>query len=68
MKTVCQVGIKLIEIIKQIHDLGYVYNDLKLDNILVGDQVNSPESMHEIKMIDFGYATRYIDQAGSHVG
>ena len=67
MKTVCQVGIKLIEIIKQIHDLGYVYNDLKLDNILIGDQFSSPESMHEIKLIDFGFASRYTDQAGSHV-
>ena len=37
LKTVCQIGIKLIEIIKQIHDIGYVYNDLKLDNILIGD-------------------------------
>ena len=37
LKTVCQIGIKLIEILKQIHDLGYVYNDLKLDNIVIGD-------------------------------
>lgn len=67
LKTVCQIGIKLIEIIKQIHDIGYVYNDLKLDNILIGDQHSNLNSMHEIKLIDFGFATKFVDQNGNHL-
>ena len=27
---------QLVEIIEKIHDAGYTYNDLKLDNILIG--------------------------------
>jgi len=64
---VCQIGIKLIEIIKQIHDTGNVYNDLKLDNILIGDKLSSLESMHEIRVIDFGFATHFQDQTGQHL-
>ena len=26
----------MVEIIEKIHDAGYTYNDLKLDNILIG--------------------------------
>jgi len=36
-KTIYQLGIKLLDVIEKIHDAGYTYNDLKLDNILVGD-------------------------------
>lgn len=45
LKTVCQVGIQLLDILEQVHRAGYVYNDLKFDNILVGDGCNSPESL-----------------------
>ena len=44
LKTVCQIGIRLIEMFECIHDLGLVYNDLKLDNILVGDK--NDENLH----------------------
>ena len=36
LKTVCQVGIQLIQVLECLHEIGYVYNDLKLDNILIG--------------------------------
>lgn len=35
-KTILQLGIKMVEIIEKIHLAGYTYNDLKLDNILIG--------------------------------
>ena len=62
LKTVCQIGIKLIDIFKVIHDYGYTYNDLKLDNVIIGDYKSSPESLHQIKLVDFGLATRYLDE------
>lgn len=67
LKTVCQVGIRLIELLEKIHKLGKVYNDLKLENILVGDQNNSPGSLHEIRLIDFGLVTDYLDPEGNHL-
>ena len=65
LKTVCQIGKRLIEMFECIHDLGLVYNDLKLDNILVGDK--NQENLHQIKMIDFGLTTPYLDANGDHV-
>ena len=42
-----------------IHEVGYVYNDLKTDNILVGNYRCS-DSLHQLKLIDFGLATAYL--------
>ena len=41
-KQINQIGIQLITILEQLHDSGYIYNDLKGDNICVGlhDEVN----------------------------
>lgn len=61
------MGIRLIELLEKIHKLGKVYNDLKLENILVGDQHSTPASMHEIRIIDFGLVTDYLDADGNHV-
>ena len=38
------------------HSLGYVHNDLKLDNILLGHK--DPD---QIYLIDFGLACRFLD-------
>ena len=37
LKTVCLIGIQVLEGLEKLHHIGYVHNDLKLDNILVGD-------------------------------
>ena len=31
-----QVGIQVLNLLKKVHEAGYIYNDLKLDNIMVG--------------------------------
>ena len=43
-KTVLQIGIQLLEAFKIIHEAGYIFNDLKLDNILIGDASELPQS------------------------
>jgi serine/threonine protein kinase len=35
-KTINQIGIQMIEMIQKVHELGYVYNDIKPENICVG--------------------------------
>ncbi len=45
-----------IKRLQKLHELGFLHNDLKLENILVGE--SDPESIY---LIDFGLATRYID-------
>ena len=53
--------------LQQVHQIGLVYNDLKLDNILVGDCHNSTESLADIRLIDFGLSTDYLDSQGNHI-
>jgi len=40
---------------------------MKLDNILIGDYKNKEESLHNIRLIDFGFASQYIDKNGNHL-
>jgi len=47
--------------------IGLVHNDLKLENIIVGDQQSSQESLGEIKIIDFGLTTSVYDKDMNHV-
>lgn len=66
-KTVLQIGIQLIESFKIIHEAGYNYNDLKLDNVMIGDAKELPghqDSLHKIKIIDFGLAKKYVEPNG----
>jgi len=64
------LGLRIIDIIEKIHAAGYTYNDLKLDNLLIGfkdklsknytsDNIFENVSLH---LIDYGFATRYIDK------
>ena len=50
---------------EKIHSIGYIYNDLKEDNICLGTprEINP----HSLKLIDFGLCTKYLDSAGKHV-
>lgn len=58
---------RLLEIFERVHDAGFTYNDLKLDNILIGDASQSAFSMHEIRLVDFGFAQKYMDRDGQHL-
>lgn len=57
--------------LQRVHEAGYVFNDLKLDNLLLDyginyDQLRNSQSdifkENSVNMIDFGFATRYIDK------
>jgi serine/threonine protein kinase len=52
-----------------IHEAGYIYNDLKLDNIVIGDDKtlpNAKHSLYKVRLIDFGMSTKYVIEDGSH--
>ena len=34
-QQICSLGIQLLNVFEQVHTAGYVFNDLKLDNILL---------------------------------
>ena len=53
-----------------IHESGYTFNDIKLDNILIGlpsTFAAHKEYLHKIKMIDFGLAQKFVDSEGKHI-
>ena len=58
---------KLIEIFEYVHQAGFIFNDLKLDNILVGDFDQETEIASKIRLIDFGLVTSYLDDEGKHL-
>ena len=63
------LGINLIDILEQIHNAGFVYNDLKPENIMIGPyQADhpSPDNSFDNKMlhlIDFGFVSSFISMA-----
>lgn len=59
--TVYMITIQLIKRIRLLHQLGYVHNDLKLDNIIVGHK--DPQ---QIYLIDFGLSCKYYEEDGTH--
>ena len=69
-EQVYSFGIQLINILEKIHRAGFVYNDLKLDNLLLDPDINeeylftTEDNIFEtvnINIIDFGFATPYLD-------
>ena len=46
---------------RALHSLGFVHNDLKLENILIG---NKDPSI--IYLIDFGLTCKFLEEDGSH--
>ena len=44
------------------HDLNFVHNDIKLENILVGHK-----NSNVLYLIDFGLASHYLDDNGEHI-
>ena len=53
-----------------VHDAGYIYNDLKLDNLVIGDapELGDPNAnLHKIRLIDYGLAKKYVDDRGLHL-
>ena len=68
--SILHIGLELIELLEGIHTAGYTYNDLKLDNLLVGykdrplNQKNLAGNCFEdceFHLVDFGFAKQYID-------
>lgn len=79
-ETVACLGVELVSAIEAIHELGFIYNDFKPDNILVGDQSikdyisKKPSGFdfsdlvnNKIRLIDFGLVSPYLDNQGNHI-
>ena len=59
--SVYMITVQLIQRLRTLHEQGYIHNDLKLENILIG--LKDPS---QIYLIDFGLSCRYQDDYGIH--
>ena len=78
LQSIIALGIKVIDMLEMVHNSGYIYGDLKLDNILIGDGQTLPKDTGNgiksdncfqnvsLNLIDFGFATKFLDKQGNH--
>ena len=62
LKTVTEIGIQLINCIRQVHNKKIIHRDLKPENIVVGSGVNN----NKVYIIDFGISKLFCDKNGQH--
>ena len=55
----------MITLLEQLHSVGYIYGDLKPENIMVGEHGQN-EGL-ELKLIDFGICRSYLRKNGTHI-
>lgn len=68
-ESVFNLGMVLINILEVVHEGGFVYNDLKLENILLSFGQKLPADCKRgncfqdvsLTLVDFGFASQYMD-------
>lgn len=53
----------MIDCLEYIHDAGYIYNDLKQDNIMITEQ---DDGKFLVTLVDFGLVSKYMKN-GTHI-
>lgn len=69
--SIYHLGLACLDLLEQIHQAGYIYNDLKLDNLMVDYKQHLPSKSSTnknafanatINIVDFGFATKYVER------
>mmetsp|Transcript_37766 Transcript_37766/g.57823 ORF Transcript_37766/g.57823 Transcript_37766/m.57823 type:complete len:136 (+) Transcript_37766:384-791(+) len=68
--SIIDLGRRVLQQLKAVHKAGYVYNDLKPDNIMLNYSANPKEEHSEVScfegvnlhLVDFGFCTVYKDR------
>jgi vaccinia related kinase len=63
VKTVCYLGIQILDILEYIHSHGVVHADIKGPNLLLGNRKGSENCVY---LLDFGLACSYVSCNGVH--
>ncbi|KPA83495.1 putative mitochondrial casein kinase 1 isoform 2 [Leptomonas pyrrhocoris] len=62
-KTVCMIGIQIIQRLQYLHSVGYLHRDIKPENFVMGVGNNS----HVVYVIDVGLSKAWRDASGKHI-
>ena len=62
IKSVCYIGIEMINALEFIHNKSFIHRDLKPDNFMFGTE----EKSNKLYIIDFGLAKKYLNK-GKHI-
>lgn len=63
VKTVCEVGLQMIDLLEEVHNRGVMHRDIKPDNFLLG----LGSAADQLHIIDFGLAKGWRDSRGKHI-
>jgi len=67
VKTVCMIGIQIVNRIQSLHSEGYLHRDIKPDNFLIGSGNRNKKDGSVIHMIDMGLAKSFRSTSGEHI-
>lgn len=56
-RTIKRIGKNMINLIKDVHDLGYIHRDIKPSNFMIGKGVNK----NKLYLVDFGLSKKYFN-------
>ena len=59
-KIIMKVCIQLTKRLEVLHNLGYIHNDLKPENLLIS------QDLETVNLIDFGFSEPYLNKDGTH--
>ena len=62
--TVADFGKQILECLRQVHEAGFLYLDVKPQNFMLGSQGSGLED--KVYVVDFGVADKFISAKGEH--
>ena len=73
--SIHDIGQVILTTLEAVHKAGYIFSDLKLDNLMTGYKQKvykekDGESIFRscsIHLVDFGYSSKYLDSKKNHI-